>query len=561
VRKLFNESGAIHTLQLLLIVAAVGIISFLLISSTAPLGGLFGTTNPKTASHAATSGDRKSTFDNPNPNPAGANTRSGELDGIVWGASRSTSDDNQGQGSYFTWHASQMNHCGTTTTVGPELDLQICNGQLMEAVNDGGGNVTSFAQYPKQPFDFAGRTGIVSFDVGDDTQGSHMAWPEFVLTDLPVPAPGDQHAGINDFAANSFGVSMAEDCRNGQAINPQTGDFGDSWSVDKFFTTKDSQWQTTAPPLLGCVKKPTAFGQVNHVEIRISQNHQEVWATDPGSTTLKEIAAANLNLTLTRGLAWMEDIHYNACKDPGTQCDHTFVWDNFGFDGPILPRDLTFDVLDANHSGNKTGSIGYFLPAGGKLTLQVPGVTGIANATKAFVLLTWRTNAPDTVSVALNGHATHDQPWAFGTAGDQADASETTAIPVPLNEIVSGINSVAFTASNQISVANVDILLVGAGGIPSCINPSQCAGSPTLKPSPTPPASATPKPSSTPAASGCPKLALGDANCSGNIDLLDYSIVISHFGQTVTSGTNGDVNSNGSVDLLDYSVTISHFGQ
>ena len=43
--------------------------------------------------------------------------------------------------------------------------------------------------YPKQPFDFAGKTGTVSFDVSNDTQGTHAAWPEFWLTDIPVPTP------------------------------------------------------------------------------------------------------------------------------------------------------------------------------------------------------------------------------------------------------------------------------------------------------------------------------------------------------------------------------------
>src|SRR5260221_462078 len=51
-----GQAGLIHTLPLLIIIAAVGIISFLLISSTLPLNGLFGILNPKPKSHAATSG-------------------------------------------------------------------------------------------------------------------------------------------------------------------------------------------------------------------------------------------------------------------------------------------------------------------------------------------------------------------------------------------------------------------------------------------------------------------------------------------------------------------------
>jgi hypothetical protein len=54
----------------------------------------------------------------------------------------------------------------------------------------------------------------------------------------------------------------------------------------------------------------------------------------------------NMTLSLTRGLVWMEDVHYNGDKDGPDQGTHTFTWDNFGFDGPTLPRDLAFDVAD-----------------------------------------------------------------------------------------------------------------------------------------------------------------------------------------------------------------------
>src|SRR5579859_1338728 len=74
------------------------------------------------------------TFDNPSPN--GAGTRSGDLDGVVWGVSRTTSDDSPGQGSYFHWNASTRDTCGTTVTVAQPRDVQICNGQLVESVSD-----------------------------------------------------------------------------------------------------------------------------------------------------------------------------------------------------------------------------------------------------------------------------------------------------------------------------------------------------------------------------------------------------------------------------------------
>jgi hypothetical protein len=54
MQKYKNQSGAIHTLPLLLIIASVGLISFLLISSTAPIGGFFGNLFNKPSSFAAT---------------------------------------------------------------------------------------------------------------------------------------------------------------------------------------------------------------------------------------------------------------------------------------------------------------------------------------------------------------------------------------------------------------------------------------------------------------------------------------------------------------------------
>src|SRR5258708_3818803 len=80
------------------------------------------------------------------------------------------------------------------------IHRQSCNSSRVkhirgEATNDNASNVfdaggvTALTMYPKQPFDFAGRTGIVAFDISNDNHGTHAAWPEFWMSDLPVPAP------------------------------------------------------------------------------------------------------------------------------------------------------------------------------------------------------------------------------------------------------------------------------------------------------------------------------------------------------------------------------------
>src|SRR5262249_17893714 len=92
-------------------------------------------------------------------------------------------------------------------------------------------------------------------------------------------------------------------------------------------------------------------GGLNHVEIRVTQNQIDVYATDAGTTAplIKVATISNANLSLTQGYVWLEDVHFNADASSRTprQHDHTFTWDNFSFDGPVLARDLSFDVLDS----------------------------------------------------------------------------------------------------------------------------------------------------------------------------------------------------------------------
>jgi hypothetical protein len=106
---------------------------------------------------------------------------------------------------------------------------------------------------------------------------------------------------------------------------------------------------------LDCViSPPEDSGIMNHVELKISQNQIDVYATDagvaPSPATLRKIAViTNANLSFSRGLVWLQDVHYNADKTDGpSQREHTFVWDNVAFDGPFTYRDFSYDALDVN---------------------------------------------------------------------------------------------------------------------------------------------------------------------------------------------------------------------
>jgi hypothetical protein len=409
------------------------------------------------------------------PYPTG--NRAGQLNGLVWGVSRTSSDVNMGQGRIDAWAPSKQSApggCSATGSVLPDRDVNICNGQLIESVNDGGENVTVLAMYPKQPFDIAGRTGKVTFDVSDDTQGGHAAWPEFAYTDQPVPAPGDDHPGEAAYARNSFGFSLAQVCGGGTGCGNCSG--GNAVTVDTAFTTTNYAYSQVQVTPLGCVAESSGPGQLNHFEVDLSSSGAMVYGTDAGTTgPLKPIAQINAAMPLTRGLIWLEDVHYNACKF-NSQCDHTFTWANVGFDGPVLPRDLATDVID-NGSMNSDGSmnLGWTLPVGdgsqGSLSLQVNNIANPSTASAALLTLSFFPYSTVTLNYRVNGGTWHSQPWVFDGA---TFAWRTIGLSVPLSEVQAGTNTIELAASGQTAVANVDLILVGAGGVPTCLDPSAC---------------------------------------------------------------------------------------
>jgi hypothetical protein len=405
--------------------------------------------------------------------PASTGNRSGQLNGSVWGVSRVTGNNNPGQNAANAWPSTQLDLCGQVLSgVTPPNDVRICNGQLREALDDGT-SVAVLAMYPKQPFDFAGRTGTAVFDVTNDSNGTHQAWPEFWVTDQPVPAPF-AHFGEWNSPRNGFGVRFGGSLQPGGAgvtcPNDGTHRVGvDSAIVVRNYVSDDSAnggaLQVTS---LGCVRAASGpNGAMNHVELRVSQNQIDVYMTDAGSSALKLVArVSNANLTLTRGLVWIEDVHYNGNKDGGTQRVHTFAWDNVGFDGPPTYRDLTFDVLDRVQArGDGTFNLGWLTSNTNPVTLTTLPMTAgnISAASAHYLLLNAVAYGSGSLSVtySLNGKGSHTVPLRSSTFG----TSNAMAIPVSPTELIAGANTMVLTASDTMVVANVDILLVAAASV------------------------------------------------------------------------------------------------
>lgn len=423
------------------------------------------------------------TFAQKNP---GIPSRTGDLDPNVWGVSRTTGRISF-QGQFNQWASTLIQKCdGTTPRVLPPNDVVICNGQLRQASNDnvdGGfeaGGVTVLAIYPKQPFDFAGRTGTVSFDVSNNTFGSHAAWPEFWLTDLPIPAPFAFQGWIS-LPRHGFGIRFHSAVGPGQQGACPSGANLDKWRwtvgsavVIRNYVREDTEGYGTpanmAVQVLDCVvASPGPNGPLNHIELKIAQNQIDVWATDAGSTALRKIAVVtNPNLSFSRGLIWIQDAHYNADKGPApSQRENTYTWDNVAFDGPFTYRDFSFDALDNNAPGpNGSVNLAKLSAPGATTSWDVLGMPANPQAASVRVLFNFNHEvAPNStvINVVVNGNP-HSVPWPYP---DQGPSWRTLGVTVPITNLVAGTNVVQIGSDQWQMTSNVNIVLVNVpGGVP-----------------------------------------------------------------------------------------------
>lgn len=447
--------------------------------------------------------------------PAGTGNRSGDLSS-VWGVSRISSSLNLSQSQRDHWFPAVLQTCTMTQTVTPDSDLQICNGGLREAVDDAGGQ-TVLAMYPKQPFDIAGRTGTAMFDVSDNTQGIHGAWPEWWYSDQPVPAPHDPSLSTVDTTPrNGLGVSFANYLNGPGNVCPGKPYPPDHQvAVDRITVTTAYSSTQVGFARTGCVTRSSGPDQLNHFEVQVSTTAVDVYGTDAGTTApLRHIAHAAISLAFTRGLTWIEDVHYHASKF-GTQQTNTSAWDNVGFDGPVLARDLTFDVLEplTPHADGSV-DLGWSI-ASGATVLTTTAVSGIESATGAAILLNRadQCNTTPTLTYSLNGNPYHSVPWPYPNT-DSCNW-RTLAIPVSLSEVLPGPNAIALKSSANTLVANVDLLLIGAGGGGPTATPTNTAtptSTDTPVPTDTPTATATDTPTGTNTATDTPTATPSDTS-------------------------------------------------
>jgi hypothetical protein len=412
------------------------------------------------------------TFDVAKP----VNSRSGQMDGTVWGVSRLYG----GSTDLTQWHDSILDGCNGPQPASSNgaTDVIVCNGRLRQSSDDNH-DVSVLAMYPKQPFDFTNRTGTVSFDVTNDTTGNHGAWPEFWITDQPVPAPSAHlmPCDLCSIPRNSFGIRFAAN----------RGSCGNGWRADSAIVTRNyvvedrSTFEYNTSGMIitekGCATLSSGpNGGLNHVEIRVSQNQIDVYASDAGTTNLRLVnTITNANLTFTKGLIWIEDSHYNAQKahegdaSLPDQRVHTYTWDNVAFDGPPTYRDIALDVLDRNALISPgLYKVGWDTTPSTPANLTTLPTTSqyISTATGALLLFNFgKDTNPSTFTYTVNGHP-NTAAAPLGPSWPGLKGMRSLAVPVPLSNLVAGAQNIQLSSDVNVSFSNINLVLVAAAPVP-----------------------------------------------------------------------------------------------
>jgi hypothetical protein len=340
----------------------------------------------------------------------------------------------------------------------------------------------------RQPFDFAGRTGRIVFDV-DLANHLLLGYPSVVISDDPSPAP-------------SWDV-------NGRGPNPRNGlivvFLGGNVEVHD---VRDYAMTTLA----GASTSPfeQQRGRLCRVELRLSQLGLEVLTTPPspdGVTFAPQVlrravtfpqpltfSRAYVSLLAHNHATWKYAIGY--ANLPRPMRSWNVSWDNIGFDGPLIQATREYEIPVAAVPSTQTTvtehppgvfttvvhaglSLGYVMPNGPDalgVPLTFDGVS-LEGATRARLILNGYYQGFDFDGIRdgtgrlryqLNSHPPHLRAFTAGEVAMLDTPGQTGgynhAIDVPLSELVDGSNAVRFGTLNISSgypnaVTNIDLLI------------------------------------------------------------------------------------------------------
>jgi hypothetical protein len=398
-------------------------------------------------------------FDTPAPGGRG-----GDLDETRWSVARVNQKVNSSQGELVSWPATTLSACGKLTEgVFPAQDVIMCQHpdtgrmQLTSAFDDAEGPVfQSFRVL--QPFDFAGRVGRISVDIDAKTQtpGGHGWWWELVIADEPVPVPYQEFISHALMARKALVIEFEGISSFDGSSNELSHVFvEDGYKYAHEFTRE----QASGVPF------ETAEEVLNHLEILISEDSLEVYATDlDDASTFRKVAHIDgLGLTFTRGYVSLQHSQYNAEKG-GLDRFVTYHIGALGFDGPVLQRARSYQVPEALVPGitSDVKNLGYLLDddtaqTAVSFTLDEVDLTDAASA--RVNLNAWYFVAERSIQFRFNAGEwrTFEHPFPDSMAQTRA-----VTMPVDLADLQDGQNTLELrttgvTAQPPMVIANIEL--------------------------------------------------------------------------------------------------------
>ena len=348
----------------------------------------------------------------------------------------------------------------------------------MEAMNDNE-QYAAIGIRSEIPFDFASRTGTMVFDVDAKTEGTHSAWPEVWLTPEPMQMAHDDFPGTHVAPREGVELQFGNDqCgNNGTKPGPtaHAGERGKTSAgglrvIREFHNFQGEQ--TDAPqnehytPQMYNHCITTQSDHANHFEVKISQTHIQVWASnDDGSNfALQSETDFTTPLSWSRGYWSFEHAQYAADKFNDMK-DTTYHWHAIGWDGPVLPPDRSVQLDDANVARpDGTYNLGYQTPTA-TFNMKPFGFDGSPMPAFSAAYVTYNVywyDSPLTLHTILNGHDYTSNDPDPATAGHRGQWHFIVQ-PVNLAD-VTDFNTLQITntgcVTNCPTVANIDLELV-----------------------------------------------------------------------------------------------------
>jgi hypothetical protein len=274
--------------------------------------------------------------------------RSGELDPAFWSVVRGVPFSSSSFDDADRIGPALISKCRadlSDTRILPDSDVLVCDPipsiPTRHALGTAAAQNYGLSTYRiRQPFDFAERTGTIKLDM-DLSNNGLGGWPALIIAGDPTPTPSfdwqERGSGPKNGIEIEFGTGWCNTPHTLQTIGYTFADYVQSSFVPSFDCKNPHT--TTAPDSL------------SHVEIYLTQQHIEVWASDASADgrdfpNFQKLWEGDLALPFSRGYVSLA-LRNHATMKYWLGSAASVRWDNIGFDGPQVAEVRDYSAPDS----------------------------------------------------------------------------------------------------------------------------------------------------------------------------------------------------------------------